>query len=269
MEKTKVTILPTGTMHCDLTWLLLDPARMLNASRTAGPRDWVECPTHSVLIEHASGKKLLWDSGPPRDWESRWGKAGTAQAFPVDAAREDMWLDARLRQLSLEPGDFDYLLLSHLHLDHASNAQLWRDTQTQIIVDEREKKGALSFDGYSQGPYIKSDYEGLPLNTISEDTEILPGITLLRTPGHTWGTMSLQVDLVDEGTMIFTSDAIYRTESFGTPAIPAAIVYDTVAWFESVEKIRSIQQATNATVVFGHDENQIKQLRTGPGNYYS
>ncbi|MEU6700537.1 N-acyl homoserine lactonase family protein [Pseudonocardia sp. NPDC046786] len=212
-DKIKVTILPTGTMHADLTWLLIDPSRMATHQQPAKQRDWVEVPTHVVHVEHPNGQKLMWDAGVPRDWETRWAPSGLGQFFPVDAASEDDWLDSRLRQLKLEPT--------------------------------------------------------LELDTISADTELMPGVTLLRTPGHTWGTMSLQVDLADSGTMIFASDSLYLKESYGPPPIAAGIVYDTVAWFESVDKIRAIQERTGATVVFGHDANQIRELRTGPGNHYT
>ncbi|MFE4956111.1 N-acyl homoserine lactonase family protein [Streptomyces sp. NPDC056653] len=267
--KLTATILPTGVMHADLNWLLTSPMHMASRSEPVKQRDWVEVPTHSVLIEHPSGKKLLWETGVPRDWEDRWSPTGLAEFFPVDATTEDMWLDSRLAQLGLEPGDIDYLLLSHLHLDHAGNAQWWRDTGTTIILDEEERKGAFSFDGYNLGGHIRSDYDGLELTTISEDTEILPGVTLIRTPGHTFGTLSLRLDLEDSGTMIFTSDALYRKESFGPPAIQAGLVYDTVAWFASVEKLRGLQEKTDATLVFGHSGEQLNELRTGLGNSYT
>lgn len=77
------------------------------------------------------------------------------------------------------------------------------------------------------------------------------------------------MDLADSGTMLFTSDSLYLKESCGPPPIASGIVYDTVAWFSSVEKIRSIEENINATVVFGHDFEQIKGLETGPGNYYT
>lgn len=268
-DKIKLRIIPTGTMHADLTWLLIDPGRMATRSQPDKAKDWVEVPTHVVYIEHPNGQKLLWDAGVPRDWEERWGPTGLDQFFPVDAATEDMWLDSRLKQLGTEPGDIDYLLLSHLHMDHAANAKFFQDSGTTIVIDEEEKKGALSFDGYYQGAHIKSDYDGLAFTTVNEDTEILPGITLLRTPGHTWGTMSLQVDLADSGTMLFTSDSLYLKESYGPPAIAAGIVYDTVSWFRSVEKIRGIEERTGATVVFGHSADQLTQLRLGPDEYYT
>lgn len=268
-DKIKVTILPTGTMHADKVWLLIAPSAMASRHQQEKLRDWIAVPTYTVYIEHPDGKKLFWDTGVPRDWDTRWDTPGFNQFFPVDDVTEDMWMDARLKQLGLEPNDVDYLMLSHLHLDHAANAKLWANAGTKIIVDEEEKKGAFSFDGYNKGAHIKSDYDGLELDTIGEDTEILPGIKLLRTPGHTWGTLSLQVDLADSGTMLFTSDSLYLKESYGPPPIAAGIVYDTVAWFESVEKIRQIQQQTDATMIFGHDAEQMATLKTGVGNYYT
>ncbi|MBF6274864.1 MULTISPECIES: N-acyl homoserine lactonase family protein [Nocardia] len=269
IDKIRLTILPTGTMHGDLTWLLIDPGHMATSADKHPPRDWVEVPTYVVYIEHPDGTKLLWDTGVPRDWEKRWGPTGMDKFFPVDSVTEDMWLDSRLRQLGLEPGDIDYLVLSHLHGDHAGNAQLWAGTRTTIVVDAEEKKGAFGFDGYSNGAYFRPDYDGLELTTIDEDTELLPGVTLLRTPGHTPGTLSLLVDLADTGAMLFSSDSLYRSESYGPPAIAAGIVYDTVAWFQSVEKIRAIADRTGATVVFGHDPGQLAGLKTGVGNYYT
>ena len=74
----------------------------------------------------------------------------------------------------------------------------------------------------------------------------------------------MQVDLPDTGTMIFTSDAVYMGDSWGPPATPAAIVNDMEQFYSSVEKLRGIQEQTNATMVFGHDAEQIHQLRVAP-----
>jgi glyoxylase-like metal-dependent hydrolase (beta-lactamase superfamily II) len=81
--------------------------------------------------------------------------------------------------------------------------------------------------------------------------------------------MSMQVDLPETGTMIFTSDAIYMGDSYGPPSTPAAIVNDLSAWYSSVEKIRGIAERTNATVVFGHDAAQLHAMRRAPEGHYS
>ncbi|MBP2371067.1 hypothetical protein [Pseudonocardia parietis] len=69
--------------------------------------------------------------------------------------------------------------------------------------------------------------------------------------------------------MLSASDALYRSESYGPPALAAAIVHDTVAWFSSVEKIRSTAEHTGGQVIFGHDPAQLRTLRTGVGNFYT
>jgi len=80
--------------------------------------------------------------------------------------------------------------------------------------------------------------------------------------------MSMRVDLPESGTMIFTADAIYRGESYGPPAVPAAIVNNLEQFYSSVEKLRGIATESDATVVFGHDPAQVQSLRLAPEGSY-
>jgi glyoxylase-like metal-dependent hydrolase (beta-lactamase superfamily II) len=146
---------------------------------------------------------------------------------------------------------------------------MFRDAGPRLVVNDKEREFALGFEGLFTGAHLKSDYEGLDFETVSGDTEFLPGVTLIEAPGHTPGTMALKVDLADEGPMIFTSDAIYMGDSYGPPATPAAIVNDLSQWYASVEKLRGIAEQTNANVVFGHDAEQLWSLRRSPDGYYT
>jgi N-acyl homoserine lactone hydrolase len=269
MAARKVHILDCGAMSCDLTWLLLKPGRTIKSVHDKDqPAEWYPCVTHAVLVETDDGL-LLWDTSCPRDWESRWEPTGLHEFFPYDQVSDEQYLDARLGQLGVSPDQIDYLALSHLHFDHAGNAKMFEGTGAKMIVNDKEKDFAFGFDGLFTGAHLKTDYEGLDLETISGDVEVLPGVTLLEAPGHTPGTMAMQVELPDSGTMIFTSDAIYMGDSYGPPSVPAAIVNDLTAWYASVEKIRGIAEATDATVVFGHDAAQLASLRTSPDGFYT
>jgi N-acyl homoserine lactone hydrolase len=265
-DRMTLQIMPTGTMHTDLRWMLADPSLMASRQDTNRTASWVQSPTHCVYIDHPDGK-IIWDAGVPPDWEQRWAPYGLNELFPVDQVTDDMWLQARLRQLGLEPGDVDYLLLSHLHFDHVGQADLWVDTDTTVIVSQPEFDGAFGYAGPALGGHVLSDYDRLRFTTVEGDTELLPGVTLLQTPGHTWGTMSLKVDLPDSGTMIFTSDAVYLDENYGPPVTAAGLVWDSRQWFASVEKIRALAEANDATVVFGHSAQQLRQLKTFPAKY--
>ena len=62
-----VSIHPCGAMTADLTWLLLAPGRAIrNRQNKHLPAEWVDVPTHCVLVDTPDGK-LLWDTqGTPR-----------------------------------------------------------------------------------------------------------------------------------------------------------------------------------------------------------
>lgn len=258
-------------MEADLAWLLLKPGRVIKTRQDRyAPRAWTEVPTHAVLIEHPEGN-ILWDTGVPRDWESRWDPTGLQNFFPVldEPTGDSGFLDASLGQLGMTVDDIDTLVLSHLHFDHAANAKMFNTDKTRILTSQAELDGVKTIQGDFQGAHLVSDYEGLDIGGITGDEEIAPGVRVIQTPGHTWGTMSLQVDLPEDGTKIFTSDAVYLEDSWGPPAVGAAIVWDNIAWLESVEKLRRIAEDTNAEVIFGHDEQQKENLTFAPNGFYS
>ena len=261
-----VRLLDTGTMEADQTWLLLKPGEnMVDVDGKDKPRPWVDVPTHAVLIDHPDAR-ILWDTGVPRDWATRWEPTGLEKFFPVrdDPAGDSGYLDASLASVELTPEDIDILVLSHLHFDHAANAKAFDNGKTRIMAAAAELEGVKSIEGEFKGAHLLSDFTGLAMEPIAGDEEIVPGVSVIQTPGHTWGTMSLMVDLPEGGTKIFTSDAVYLQDSWGPPAIGAAIVWNSLLWLESVEKLRRIAEAKNADVIFGHDPEQKKKLTFSP-----
>jgi N-acyl homoserine lactone hydrolase len=266
---TTVQIIPCGAMTADLAWLLLAPGRAMQTRQNRGqPAEWTDVPSHCVLVDTPDGK-LLWDTSCPRDWEEHWEPTGLQDFFPYDKVSEEEFLDSRLKQMGLAPGDIDYVVFSHLHFDHAGNAKLFKNTEAKLICSDVEKDFAFGFDGAFAGAHLKADYEDLEFETVSGDVDFLPGVSFLATPGHTAGSMSMRVDLPDSGTMIFTADAIYRGESYGPPAVPASIVNNLEDWFASVEKLRGIAEESDATLVFGHDPAQTSTLRMAPEGMYT
>lgn len=266
---TRLHMLDCGAFGCDLTWLLLKAGRTLRSQADRDrPVEWYSCTTHAVLVETAEGT-LLWDTSCPRDWETRWAPTGLHEYFPYDQVSEEQYFDSRLSQLGLAPGDLDYVVLSHLHVDHAGNVREFAGAGPRLVVNDKEKEWAFGFDGAFNGAHLKADYEGIEFETVSGDVEFLPGVSLIEAPGHTPGTMAMRVDLPDTGTMLFTSDAVYMGDSYGPPAAPAAIVNDLSAWYASVEKIRRIAEESDATVVFGHDCEQLRSMRLAPEGFYS
>ncbi len=267
MSDIKVYVQHHGYLSCDLRWLLVSPS-LFGSRKNKNPDAWGDVPTITVVVEHPEGR-LLFDTTCPVDWEDRWGPSGLNEIFPYENVKPEQYFVNALKNLKLEPTDFKYVALSHFHFDHAGNIRLFKETGARILATRKERDGAMAIPGAFQGAFIRADYDiGVNYEVLDGDAEIMPGVHLIEVPGHTWGTMALMVHLKNSGTMIFASDAIYMKQSYGPPPVGAAIVYDNLAWLRSVEKIRDLATKHNATVVFGHDPGQIKELRLAPEAYY-
>ena len=198
---TTVSILPCGAMTADLTWLLLAPGRAIrNRQNKHLPAEWVDVPTHCVLVDTPDGK-LLWDTSCPRDWEQRWAPTGLQDFFPYEKVSDDEYLDSRLKQLGLAPGDIDW---GQLHPDAGAHA----------------------------GQHVDADR---PARDRHDDLHGRRGL---------------------------------HGRELRSPTVPAAIVNNLEQFYSSVEKLRAIATKADATMVFGHDPDQIKQLRVAPTGSY-
>lgn len=86
--------------------------------------------------------------------------------------------------------------------------------------------------------------------------ELAEGITLLNFgSGHAWGMLGLHIEMPESGGIILASDTIYTAESYGPPVRPPGIMYDSIGYRNTVERIRALAARTKSQVWFGHDAN--------------
>lgn len=101
------------------------------------------------------------------------------------------WL---LLQEGLTPQDVDYVFFTHLHRDHTGNYALFDNATFFMSVYEYERCR-------------------IPRSEPIDDTdEIMEGVTVLYTPGHTKGHCSVKVHLED--TIVIAGDAIVSLTYF-------------------------------------------------------
>ncbi|GAB6946041.1 hypothetical protein JCM16161A_01710 [Vulcanisaeta sp. JCM 16161] len=166
-----------------------------------------------------------------------------------------------LRNRGLNVHDIDYVVLSHLHFDHAINTLLF--PKARIIISRSEVDYALS---NSNDPYLVTyliDLVRDRLIVVNDGDELL-GARFVLLPGHTGGTMGL---LLEDKTLL-TGDAIkYMSEAVNRRASFA--YYSGELANESITKALGIARV----IIPGHDApfivegNSIKPLMDEPFNF--
>ena len=108
-------------------------------------------PKGNVLFDTGNNDKLITDP-------SYWPAAHMAMK-PVTTP--DVAIDVQLKKIGLSPDDINYVVLSHMHLDHGGNVAKF--PKSTIVVQKDEIRNAFWPEPGTGGPYVLDDV--LPLRT--------------------------------------------------------------------------------------------------------
>jgi glyoxylase-like metal-dependent hydrolase (beta-lactamase superfamily II) len=242
----------------------------------AKPAQWHRVPSIALLISHPKLGWILVDTGSNKKALEGYWPESALKKLSLIRSTEDM-LDYRLAQIGLKPSDIDLLVITHLHLDHAGNLQLFSGTKAgrMIVAHEEEIKQALydtfMVEGDLVNGYLRPDFVGLPdiaFDPIDSDVKLADDLELIWLPGHTPGTIGIVIHLEKSGTIIYTSDAVNWEPNFGPPIQLSAVFYDSVSMKRMTRHLYWLQKQYNAMLIFGHDMNQYQKLRLAPDGYY-
>lgn len=226
------------------------------------------------LYVEAHGKRIIVDTGM--------GTRLTDRQRRFWQIQNEGGLPRGLATLGVAPEQIDLVINTHLHSDHCGGNTRWRsaDDHTVIptfpnaeyVVQQREYEDATHPNERTAATYIAENFEPLrasgQLRLLDGDTELLPGIVGMVTPGHTPGHMS--VAFHDGGeTALFVCDlACY------------AIHFERLAWMTAydVEPLRTLETKRvmqqwalehDATLIFVHDSKRpVGKLRRGESSVH-
>jgi len=175
---------------------------------------------------------------------------------PLGHAQEPI---AQLRNLGVGPDDVNIVVNTHLHDDHCGNNKLF--PKAKFFVQKEELRHAFVPDDNERdanGPFCKRMDFDYPLDyrLMTGDYEIADGVQVISTPGHTAGHQSVIVTLKDQN-LIITSDAVYMEENWNDPHVLPGLIYDSVAYMNSVKRMKSVK---NSVVYVSHDMDFFKKM---------
>ncbi|MDD5103294.1 MAG: MBL fold metallo-hydrolase [Candidatus Peribacteraceae bacterium] len=134
----------------------------------------------------------------------------------------------------LSPDDIHTVVVTHLHLDHTANLDLFRNAD--IVTKHSPVSSGLVFHG-SNNIVSRVDVENL---------EIVPGVKTILTPGHVEAHISV-VAVTSDGTYVICGDAIQKSNQIDIHVKPEKV------WnLEAFENSRKLILEVADYVVPGH-----------------
>jgi glyoxylase-like metal-dependent hydrolase (beta-lactamase superfamily II) len=187
------------------------------------------------LIVRSAAKTMIIDAGIGDKMDAK-----SRGIYAVDRAHH---LDHSLAAAGLSAGDIDVALASHLHFDHvggftaldASGALTPRFPRARYVARTAEWEDATHPHERNRASYLQENFVPLMdagvLDLVDGDAEIMPGVRVVRTGGH---TMHHQIAMIESGgrTAVFAADLIPTSAHVDEAWIMAYDLYpmDTLAF---------------------------------------
>jgi glyoxylase-like metal-dependent hydrolase (beta-lactamase superfamily II) len=220
----------------------------------------VQIPITCYLVR-TSDATILFDTGvSPR------AVPGLVRSDRLAHFTDDDLLVHRLDAIGLEADNVDLVVLSHLHYDHAGGAEFFRNSE--LVVQKDEYSYAHYPASFFAPFYYRKNFDlpGYRWRLLDGDTELTPGVTVLRTDGHTPGHHSLMVELPETGPVILTGDACYWHEHVEKERVPG-VVWNPTRARHSIKRLKPLARLTGARIFPSHDPAFWKTVKQAPDFY--
>jgi len=210
----------------------------------------IACGTYIWYIEGPK-EKIIVDTGCSAELQ-------TAGGFPAEQIASS---EKALEEVGLRPEDIDIVILTHLHADHCADAHKY--TNAKFIVQKKELESALNPHPAIAYMFNRGLFEDLNFELVDGEAEIVEGVEVFPTPGHSPCGQSVAVDTA-KGRAVITGFCCIR-ENFEPPEdlrsifplIIPGIHINITQLYESMTKIKE-----NAEIIIPlHDPEYLQKRR--------
>lgn len=223
----------------------------------------------NCLLIRAAGKWLLVETGAGDKWDAKWSDIFDFQGSP-------RLLD-QLAARGLAPAQIDIVINTHLHFDHCGwNTRIVEGKavptfpNARYVVQKGELDHAKRPTERDRASYVGGNF--LPVEAAGKywllegDREIVPGVEVLRMPGHTRDMQCVRLRSAGRTAMFF-ADLVPTTAHISYPWIMGYDLYPLTT-LENKKKWIPVAAREEWLCLFAHDPQvRAAYLRERDGNY--
>jgi glyoxylase-like metal-dependent hydrolase (beta-lactamase superfamily II) len=229
------------------------PKILWNKLNPADPENRIKLALNCLAIKHPDGVVLI-DTGLGDSLKDRF-----IEIYRIERNHTFYHI---LAEHGIKPDEVKFVINTHLHFDHCGGNTIkeggqWKPAfpNARYLVQELEWLDAVNSNERTQASYLKETFMPLEqagcIERVSGEHEVVPGVKLIRTNGHTRGHQSVLVESMGEKAF-YLGDLIPTTSHIKLPYTMGYDLYpmDLIA---TKKEILSRAAKENWLLVFEHD----------------
>lgn len=271
----RVHPIQTGTVEIRAAQVRAHGSYLQRTLATMRDPEWVTVPTFAWVVEHPEGLIVVdtgesSQAGEPGYWP-RWHPY-FRRALKPHVERDDE-IGPQLELMGISPDDVRWVVLTHLHTDHAGGLATF--PKSEIVVTRTEHRAASGLRGRLLG-YLPNRWPDWFTPRLVDFTsrqigqfEATLGLTksgdvqLVSTPGHTPGHLSVIVG-VGENTYFLAGDTSYM-EATMREGVLDGVGRNGRVYLDTLRRVREFVDANDAVYLPSHDPDGPARLAARQG----
>jgi len=226
-------------------------------------RNRIALQTNCLLLDDGS-QKVLIETGYGEKWSDK-------ERAIYDLQRRTV-IDA-LREVGCEPDQINFVIVTHLHFDHAGGLTVLNDSgesipafpNAKVIAQQVEWDDAQANKSTMTRTYLRTHLDPIAdrVQLVNGEKEALPGVIVWPMVGHTWGQQAVRFD-DGHGIVCFPGDVMPTANHVG-PSFNMG--YDMLPYQNMLSKQSLLERAEHERwrIVIDHEPGDpVRRVASDP-----